>query len=104
MPGFAAALKKRHQPNDWKKVVDKTREMMLHLGSSSVLTKSDLLEITNDCLIVRGELDDMVSQQETDWAADHIHFGHSKTLPNTTHPFEKVNIDLLSAELLTFFE
>jgi hypothetical protein len=46
----------------------------------------------------------MVWQQETDWAADHIHFGQSKTLPNTVHPLEKVNTDLLSAELVDFFK
>jgi pimeloyl-ACP methyl ester carboxylesterase len=103
VPDFAATLKKRHAPNDWKAVVDSTREMILHLGTNPVLSKSEFLEITNDCQITRGALDKMVSQQETDWAADHLHFGISKELPNTAHPIEKVPIDQLSAELIGFF-
>lgn len=104
VPEFATSLSQLHHPNNWKAVVDRTREMMLSLGNNLMLNKSDLLEITNDCLIVRGELDNMVSQQETDWAADHIHFGQSKILPNSPHPLEKVDIDQLSAELTNFFE
>ncbi len=104
VPKFAAVLNKRHQPNDWKALVDSTREMMLQLGTNPVLSKADLLEITNDCQITRGASDNMVSQQETDWAANHLLFGHSKELPDTSHPLEKLDNDLLLAALINFFK
>ena len=103
IPAFAEVLKKRHYPNDWHEVIDKTREMMLFLGHNPILTKSELLEITNDCIVARGDEDEMVTPEETEWASNHLHFGQAKTLPQTKHPIEKVDVHLLSAELTNFF-
>lgn len=103
VPLFAKSLSKLHDPNDWKQVVHKTRKMMLSLGDNPILNKADFLEITNDCLIVRGELDNMVSQQETEWAVNHLHFGQYMELPNIPHPLEKINIVLLTTEIKKFF-
>jgi len=104
VPQFAAILDKLHTPLNWKEVVIKTKDMMLGLGQNPLLNKSELLEITNDCIIARGEMDEMVSKEETEWAANHLHFGQPKELPDTRHPFEKVDIDLLAAELKAFLK
>ncbi len=104
VPAFAQLLASRHAPNDWKEVVLNTKEMMLGLGQSPVLSKSELLEVTNDCIIALGDQDNMVTEEETKWAVDHLHFGKLRVLEQTPHPIEKVDIDLLSAEIVAFFQ
>ena len=41
IPAFAEVLSKRHAPNDWKMVLQKTSSMMIALGNTSSLNLSD---------------------------------------------------------------
>ena len=103
VPVYAEKLKRMHAPIDWRELVDKTREMILLLGKHPTLTKTEILEITNDCMIAWGEHDKMVSRLETEWAVNNLHFGKFKELFNTPHELEKTDLDLLAAELVSFF-
>ncbi len=104
VPAFAQRLRALHEPNDWRELVDKTKKLMLTLGHNPLLSKTELLEITNDCVIALGDEDNMVTQEETEWAVNHLHFGSLKLLPQTPHPIEKVDVNLLSAELVDFLQ
>lgn len=99
VPAFAAFLKKRHAPNDWKELLNRTKEMMLALGRKPLLTADKLTQIDNECLISLGDADNMVNPKETQWAADHLLFGKYKKLENTPHPLESVDMQLLSSLL-----
>src|SRR5687767_3263946 len=38
IPAFARLLETRHAPNDWKELLDRTKEMMLSLGEKPMIT------------------------------------------------------------------
>lgn len=104
IPQFAADLAARHAPADWKSVVSKTAEMMRNLGSGAALTAGELAETDCPTLIIRGELDAMVSEEESRWASRILQKGQFISLKETKHPFEKVDIEKLVNELLIFFK
>ena len=102
LPAFAETLKQRHFPGDWKEVLKKTAEMMLALGSNNVLTNEDYASIATPALILLGDRDKMVSLEETVTvyiALSNAQFG---IIPNTPHPIEQVNPDVLSYMIVHF--
>ena len=102
VPAFANQLKERHRPNDWKTVLIKTREMLLNLGQNNVLDLPDYRNITADCLLLLGDQDKMVTIEETQNVAGALPRGNFKLLPQTPHPIEQVNNQVL-ATLITKF-
>jgi pimeloyl-ACP methyl ester carboxylesterase len=90
VPAFANALKNRHHPLDWKEVLSKTADMMIAMGSDSVLKEDDLKAIHNQVSVCRGEEDRMVSEKESRWAAEHLPKGRFLQLEGVPHPIEKV--------------
>lgn len=102
VPAFAAQLRERHAPNDWKLLLRKTADMMLELGQRPLLTSAILSKITNPCLICLGDGDQMVSLDETTLAANALPNGQQLVLEQTPHPFEKVNIPAFTAITASF--
>lgn len=103
IPAFAQTLEKRHAPNDWKIVLEKTAEMMTAMGNKNPLQLSDYESIEHDVLIALGDKDTMVSQEETTDVHSRLKNGKLIILPDTQHPIEKVNVELLSKEINGFF-
>jgi pimeloyl-ACP methyl ester carboxylesterase len=102
VPAFAAQLRERHAPNDWKLLLRKTADMMLDLGQRPLLTPDVLSKITHPCLICLGDNDLMVSLAETTQAAEALPNGRLHILEQTPHPFEKVDLDVLQHVILSF--
>ena len=59
IPAFARILEKRHAPNNWKELLNKTAFMMKGLGDQPLLHEGNLLNIHCSVTIGLGELDDI---------------------------------------------
>lgn len=94
VPKFAEALQKRHG-QDWELLLQKTAEMMLNLGNKNALSLTDFTTIENKVLIGLADKDTMVSLEETTAVYKQLKNGAMYMLPNTKHPIETVNVDLL---------
>lgn len=94
LPAFAQLLEHRHG-KQWHSVVERTAEMMKHLGRNPLLNEHSLPKISAKCTLAIGDRDQMVSQQETLWAAGLIPNAEVKILEATPHPIEKVNMQAL---------
>jgi pimeloyl-ACP methyl ester carboxylesterase len=101
IPAFARILEIRHSPNDWKELLDRTKDMMLSLGENPMITRQLAKKLSNRILILLGDLDDMADRAFSQSIASEFPKGTFQLLINTPHPIEKVNItelaDLISA-------
>lgn len=102
IPKFAAILKSRHQPNDWKIVLSKTAEMMTKMGIENPLQSADYLTIKTPTLCLIGENDEMVSIEETADVYRSLPNGAFYSIPNTKHPIEQVDLSILSDKIKHF--
>ncbi|MBN8697209.1 MAG: alpha/beta fold hydrolase [Bacteroidetes bacterium] len=103
LPAFAKTLESRHQPNDWKVVLQKTAAMMLKLGEQNTLSLTDYSSIDQPVMISIGDKDSMVTLEETIAVYRQLKNAQFMVLPNTQHPIEKVDINRLSAEIRSWF-
>lgn len=103
IPAYANMLAQRHAPQDWKSIVRKTAGMMLALGRDH-LTEKDFRTIPHQTCIAVGELDNMVSQEESKHAASALQHATFKMFPGMPHPFEKADVKLLAAEIVNYFK
>lgn len=99
VPKFAKALELRHQPNNWKKVLAQTAELMYDLGNNSALTQKDLAMLACPVELGIGTEDIMVGQKETEWAANAIPQSGLKVFEGFKHPIEQVDIEKLATEI-----
>jgi pimeloyl-ACP methyl ester carboxylesterase len=101
VPAFALALEQRHGEH-WPAVMQRTASMMLALGQAPALTSRQLQMIEVPVLLMRGELDSMVGETETLWAASHIAHSEIHTLKGQPHPLEKTDLNVVAAEMTRF--
>lgn len=102
IPVFAQTLQERHYPNDWKEVLKKTSEMMLTLGKDNPLKPDDYLGIEIPVLLMLGDRDKMVGLDETTTVYKALPNAQMTILPNTSHPIEQVDNELLSFHIKRF--
>jgi pimeloyl-ACP methyl ester carboxylesterase len=102
VPSFAKALEEKHGEN-WKTVLMKTAEMMINLGNCPALPLTSLPEIQLPVLISVGDKDNMVSLEETIAAYRQLKNGQLLVLPQTQHPFEKINAEKIAEEIKHYF-
>ena len=102
LPDFAAALQKRHAPNDWKIVLQKTASMLVEMGKDNPLKLVDYLSIQHPALLMLGDRDKMVTLDETIEVYKNLPQAQLAILPNTAHPIEMVNTDRLANEIKSF--
>lgn len=104
VPKFAEMLKKRHHPLDWKEVLKHTAQMMSDLGNGKALKPEDVQHIKKRIMIAVGELDNMVSLEESRIFADALPYGEIMMIQGFPHPIEKIDPNLLSQLITSFFE
>jgi pimeloyl-ACP methyl ester carboxylesterase len=104
LPAFATTLRERHYPNDWKKVLYNTAEMMTVMGNNSVLRSEDYKMIRNKVLLLIGDRDKMVSVDETMNVYRLLPDAQLGILPDTAHPIEQVDTDVLSMLVKRFVD
>lgn len=95
---FAARLDELHQPENWKRVVRKTAQMMLELANGQALKPKDFSKIKQAVSIGIGSKDQMVSYEESEEVARNLPNGQLITLEGVPHP-----IDLIDANNLHQF-
>lgn len=103
VPQFAQALDVRHSAIGFESMLEKTAEMMIHLGNHPVLGQKSLEEILNLVRFGIGDSDNMVSLEETIQAFRFVPNHQLLVLPSTQHPIEKISIPHISAQILDFF-
>lgn len=96
VPVFAEQLKQRHAPNDWKLVLDKTKEMLLQMGKENPLQLSDYATINQPVLLLLGDNDKMVTREETEGVQKVLPNSRFQLLEQTAHPVEKANAVVLA--------
>jgi pimeloyl-ACP methyl ester carboxylesterase len=103
LPVFADSLKKRHHPQDWKMVLQKTADMLSSMGNKNPLAPEDYLSIENPTLLMLGDRDKMVSLAETLAVYQALPHAQLSILPGTAHPIEVISAERLAYEIRTFF-
>ena len=102
VPGFAAALENLHAPLDWKEQLSYTKDLLMSLGKNNRLTLADHKEITTPCLLMLGDRDKMVTLGETVDVYTALPAGAMAVLPQTPHPIEKIDLQLLRFHIEQF--
>lgn len=100
VPALAQLIQSRHQPNDWKKVVRATAQMLLKLGDTPLLNAADFSRITIPVTILRGTADRIVDEAPSIEVAHSFPNGTYFALKDAPHPFEQVDISVLKPFLL----
>ena len=101
IPAFARLLETRHAPNDWKELLNRTKEMMLSLGAKPTITQEVAKKFSNPCLVLLGDLDDMADRNYSEEIAASFSNGKFMLMNNTPHPIEKVDLNALSSLIIT---
>lgn len=103
VPAFAARLAALHGDLQWEQMLKETAEMMLDLGRNPLLDDGSLGQLHIPVCIGRGEQDHMVSQEESEMAAQALPRGVYREFSGMEHPIEKVDVARLSNEIRSFF-
>ena len=103
LPDFATSLRERHAPENWKTVLEKTAQMLRDLGAANALVPPRWSEIQQHVLLVLGDRDKMVSQEETMAVYRQLQQGQYCVLPGTAHPIESVDPELIECIIRRFF-
>jgi len=103
VPAFAQALHQRHQPKDWKMVLQRTAGLLKDLGDMPLLTPEICSGITTPVLLLLGDRDKMVSLDETLETYKALPNAQWGILPATAHPIEQVKTDLLACHIRAFY-
>ena len=101
IPAFASYLSSLHK--DWEVLTNYTKEMMIDLGKNQYFKTMDLGAISGVKRITLGDKDTMVSLEETIETYRNLNDSSLHIFPNTPHPFEKVNLEMISQEFKDFF-
>jgi len=99
IPKFAEQLKATHAPLDWKEVLKGTAEMMVNLGDGASLSDDEIRSTQVPVLIGIGDLDQMVSIDESKRVADLLPNASLKIYEGFPHPIDRVDISILANEI-----
>jgi esterase/lipase len=102
VPPFAKQLENRHGSEKWKVLLERTAKMMLEMGINPPLSFNDFSEIKVPVVITRGDLDKMVSKEESVNVANALPNGFFRSYSNWQHPFEKIDVNILATDLIAF--
>jgi esterase/lipase len=91
-----------HGKSNYQNCIKLTGNLMQTLGIEQPLNTASIIKIQSKILFILGALDHMVSQQETQKICQQIKDAEMILLPETKHPFEKVDQKQLSQLLIEF--
>ncbi len=103
IPKYAEQLEKMHGEKNWKTLLSKTADLMTDIGGQNYLATSKLSDIVIPVQLMLGDSDRMVSLKETTAIYGELLNATLAILPNTKHPLENVNTELLRLLLKQFF-
>lgn len=88
VPHFATQLKTIHG-DKWELVVRQTADLMMSLGHQPLISEQECNKISHACLICRGELDSMVSMEESLTIAQQLIHGKFLSIPKKSHTLDQ---------------
>ncbi len=94
LPSFVAQLEQQHGMQ-WEQLVHEVKRLLISLGDQPVLTDSLLQKISIPVIILRGENDKMVNQEESIKTQLQIPNAQFLSLPAQPHLLERVNLEML---------
>ncbi len=103
VPHYAKMLKKWHG-NAWKNVLVQTALFMQDLGRKPLLNADVYQSILHPVLVLLAENDNMVSKEETQFAAQMLPFATFQEVAHSAHPIEKVDVEKLQKAIACFVE
>lgn len=103
IPKYAELLESQHGSN-WKKLFPAIAEMMISLGKNPPLHDEILKNIKIPVQIMVGDQDHMVTIEESTAVHRKLTKGKLAVLPNTKHPLEKAQPDLLLNLMQDFWD
>ena len=86
-----------------EKLVEETKDILSGLGENDYLNEDLLSRIDISVHIAIGDRDKTVTMDECEWAIGIMKDGQLEILQDTPHPFEKVDVEKLSASIKQFF-
>lgn len=102
VPAFAQALAQLHGEHEWKSLMSKTALLMKDLGHHH-LEDQDFVKIKQPIILARGERDNMVTREETEYTQRLLPNAVYKELEGVEHPLDKVPTSLVVEEIKSFF-
>ncbi len=102
VPNFAESLRKRHAPGNWEDVLKKTEQLMLKLGDGDALTFNHFEMVDIPIKIMVGDMDKMVSVEESEQVAKWIPGAEFEILSNVKHPIEHCDLNILEEKISRF--
>lgn len=93
VPAFALYLNEIQSPSNWEVVMEQTKGLMLDLGNHPLLTEEVLKKVSVPVRICLGELDQMVSEDESTWAVKSIPHATFEQLVGVPHPIQQIAHD-----------
>lgn len=102
LPAFAVYQSKIHAPQNWEEVMLKTQDLMIDLGSNNTFNHQSLAKLKQSILMLRGELDQMVTKEETLEMVSNLANADYLEIKNTPHPIEKVDCEVLYSNIVAF--
>ena len=102
VPHFAKMLEARHTGIGWRENMEKSAEMTLDLGHSHSLTHELLATIQQPVIISLGDRDRSTTLEESAAAAQVIPNGALQVFPNTKHPLEQIDVDMVASAVRRF--
>lgn len=103
VPAFTRMLAEVHGSDRWRILVAAVAKSMTELAAVPLLTEAIKARIQCPVLLCVGELDTTAIPHDTRAFAEGIRKVEVRTLPNTRHPFESVEIDALVQQLERFW-
>lgn len=101
VPAYVEQLKSLHGEPGWETLLTGTANLMQELGNDPPLTIKTLKNITMPVSVMVGELDAMVSVEETNAVFKSLPRGKMTILPGVKHPLEKVDGEVLIRAIRT---
>ena len=102
VPQYAQELQDRHGEHEWHSVLHRTSHLLHDLGKHH-LTDEDFKEIKAQVQLGLGDMDNMVTKEETLHVESLIPNAKYLELKNTPHPLDRVSVELLTGEIRSFF-
>lgn len=102
VPKFATELNRRH-PDVWEEVALKTKELLSNLGKTPRIKDNEWSDIDHKVRIHVGDRDETAGIQQSVEVYTQLEKGELVVLPNSPHPIEQVDQDLLVASLNGFY-
>jgi pimeloyl-ACP methyl ester carboxylesterase len=103
VPRFGRLLRERHVAAGWEALLERQREMQLHVARENPLPDDDIRSISQRVRISIGDRDKMVSLEESIRVYRLLENAEFQVFPGTPHPLEKAPVDKLAEAIIDFF-